>query len=41
MPECASGGESLLHRMAKQRLRERVGRYSFSIFRCAECGEEG
>ena len=40
IPQCASGGESLLHRMAKQRLREMVGRYGFSIFRCAECGEQ-
>ncbi len=37
---CSSGGESLLHRMAKQRLREMVGRYYFAVFRCTECEEE-
>jgi hypothetical protein len=40
VPQCAGGGESLLHRMAKQRLREMVGMYSFAVFRCTECGKE-
>ncbi len=39
-PTCISGGESVIHRMAKQRLREAVGLYQFAVFRCALCGDE-
>jgi hypothetical protein len=38
--QCNNGGESLIHRLAKQRLREMVGRYYFSVFCCTECEEE-
>ena len=38
--ECTHGGESLIHRMAKQKLREMVGRYSFVLFQCRRCGDE-
>jgi hypothetical protein len=37
---CAKGGESVLHRRAKHLLREMVGKYSFSVFRCSQCEEE-
>ena len=37
---CSPGGESILHRMAKHRLREMVGMYSFPTFRCDDCSWE-
>ena len=37
---CSTGGESLLHRMAKHRLREMVGFYYFSTFLCEDCSCE-
>ena len=40
IPSCAHGGESRLHRMAKQRLRESVGRYRLTAFHCTQCGKE-
>lgn len=37
---CRSGGESLIHREAKHALREMVGKYLFTTFRCLCCGDE-
>ena len=37
---CGPGGESLQHRMAKQRLREYVNVLSFATERCKVCGAE-
>jgi len=39
-PTCASGGESDLHRRAKHVLREMVGQYRFTTFRCLQCRDE-
>jgi hypothetical protein len=36
-PVCAHGGESIVHRQAKQVLREMVGKYSFAVFWCTQC----
>ena len=38
--KCTHGGESVIHRMAKQKLREMVGKYSFTLFQCVRCGDE-
>lgn len=34
---CGSGGESHIHRMAKHKLRECVGKYFFATFHCQDC----
>lgn len=38
--ECYSGGESMIHRMAKHKLREFVGSYYFPVFCCCDCSSE-
>ena len=37
---CSSGGESITHRNAKHKLRERVGSYFFATFKCQDCHAE-
>ena len=39
-PSCDPSSESLEHRLAKQRLREMVGSYFFTVFRCQICSHE-
>lgn len=38
---CRGGGESAVHRRAKQALRESAGRYDFVVWRCQRCPAEG